>query len=501
MADSARDNEDCKEYIDSADVLDKKVTKLAALIKKSKYIIAFTGAGISTSAGIPDFRSGINTSLKTGAGKWALEAAKKKGINVDDQKQNWTGIMKGPRIKAIPTATHMMLVKLAQMGTIKYLISQNTDGLHRKSGFPIDKLSELHGNGNLEICGTCGKQYLRDYRVRNKKIARTVNEKRRKIDPNEEPYARHKHWTGRYCTATACVNKRRKSKKKNAGKLYDTVVAFGENLDQTILGNAEQNTKKADLCISMGSSLLVSPARDMPFEIGIKRHIKTSQLCIVNLQKTPLDKVSSIRIFGKTDQFSQLLMKKLNIDIPQWRLDRFAVISVKDGNNDKKIIKMYACDSDGTRYDIFSKCILRLNDKELIQETDDPKKSLEFAVFNVDKWGQNKMELEMEFMGHYKEPNLCINLNEYLMNDHNQAIILNMEYNPFKREWIVDKMEQQLKNDYVKKIYNNLGISMNTFNPNIDYDDDNENDNNNDDQKIDDNDTNNNDDINANNNE
>ena len=409
--------------------------------------------------------------------------------------------MKGPRIKAIPTPTHMMLVKLAQMGTIKYLISQNTDGLHRKSGFPIDKISELHGNGNLEICGTCGKAYLRDYRVRNKKIARTVNEKRRKIDPNEEPYARHKHWTGRYCTATACVNKRRKSKKKNAGKLYDTVVAFGENLDQTILGNAEQNTKKADLCISMGSSLTVTPAADMPDEIATQEHIAGSKLCIVNLQKTPLHKKSQLNIFGKTDEVAALLMKKLDIDIPQWRLDRFVNISVKSGDIKKKKITIHGSDRDGTRYDIFSKCILKLNDTELIRETDDPKKSLEFAVFNVDKWGQNKMELEMEFMGHYKEPSLCINLNEYLINDNNKTIILNMEYNPFKREWIVDKMEQQLKNDYVKKIYNNLGISMNTFNPNIDYDDDSDNDNDNDDQKIDDNDTNNNDNINGNNNE
>ena len=386
----------------------------------------------------------------------ALDAAKKKGISVDEQKKQWTGKKKGGVIKAIPTPTHMMLVKLAQMGKLKHLISQNTDGLHRKSGFPIDKLSELHGNGNLEICGTCGKQYLRDYRVRNKKIGRSSKEKKRTINKDEEPFGRHGHWTGRYCSTTECQNKRKKGNNENAGKLYDTVVAFGEYLPMEIATTAHDNTKKADLCISMGSSLLVSPARDMPFEIGIKRHIKTSQLCIVNLQKTPLDKVSSIRIFGKTDQFSQLLMKKLNIDIPQWRLDRFVVISVKDGNNDnQKIIKMYACDSDGTRYDIFSKCILRLNDKALIQETNDPKKCLEFAVFNVDKWSQNKMELEMEFMGHYKEPNLCINLNDYLINDNNQAIILNMEYNPFKKEnglWI-----------NCKQIMNTIQLCFNVF--------------------------------------
>lgn len=110
----------------------------AELIFKSKYFIAFTGAGISTSSGIPDYRSGVNTVLPTGPGAWEKKAQKiktnKKTVDMNN---------------ALPSFTHMALVALEKMGYLKYLISQNTDGLHMKSGFNAKKLSDLHGNRNV----------------------------------------------------------------------------------------------------------------------------------------------------------------------------------------------------------------------------------------------------------------------------------------------------------------------------------------------------------------
>ncbi len=65
--------------------------------------------------------------------------------------------------QAVPTPSHMSLVALASAGKLKYLVSQNRDGLHRKSGIPPFLISELHGNTNREYCKNCGKEYIRDY--------------------------------------------------------------------------------------------------------------------------------------------------------------------------------------------------------------------------------------------------------------------------------------------------------------------------------------------------
>jgi len=142
-----------EEIEESPEEMTNKIKRLADLIRNSKRCVFFTGAGplhfggwddasgspfrcagVSTSAGIPDFRGP--------EGVWTLQATGKarKAKTV-------------PMHSALPTATHMAMVKLVGEGRMQYVISQNVDGIHRKSGIHPSKLSELHGNTNLEVIG------------------------------------------------------------------------------------------------------------------------------------------------------------------------------------------------------------------------------------------------------------------------------------------------------------------------------------------------------------
>jgi mono-ADP-ribosyltransferase sirtuin 6 len=103
------------ELVEAPDEIDQKARQLAGLIKQSKHFIVFTGAGVSTSAGIPDFRGPD--------GAWTLQA---------QGRQRTTAAVS--TLQAIPTATHMALVELQNRGLLTYLVSQNCDGLHRRSG-------------------------------------------------------------------------------------------------------------------------------------------------------------------------------------------------------------------------------------------------------------------------------------------------------------------------------------------------------------------------------
>ena len=123
-----------KEWEDDLDVLRSKCIKLAEAIKKSKRLVVYTGAGISTSANIPDYRG-------------------PQGV--------WTLLDKGKEVAACdlglaqPTTAHMALFMLYRQGKISHIVSQNCDGLHLRSGIPRSKLSEVHGNMFIEVCKLC----------------------------------------------------------------------------------------------------------------------------------------------------------------------------------------------------------------------------------------------------------------------------------------------------------------------------------------------------------
>lgn len=292
MADTAHkpNSEYMPEIEEDKKLLRQHAKQLADMIRKAKHFVVFTGAGISTSAGIPDFRGP--------EGVWTLKAQNRQRANPSTS-----------TIKAIPTLTHMSLVQLQNVGLLKYVISQNTDGLHRRSGINPKNFSELHGNTNLEFCIKCKKEYLRDFRVRN---SSHVN----------------KHATGRICSVPKC-----------GGELQDTIINFGENLPEVPLQRGWDNSEIADLHLVLGSSLTVSPANKMP-----KRTAKKGgKLVIVNLQKTPLDDLASLRIHARCDDLMKLVMEELNLSIPPFLLHRCFQFEEK---NDSLTIS--GIDTDGT---------------------------------------------------------------------------------------------------------------------------------------------------------
>ena len=115
--------------------------KLKNWVQQSKHTVIYTGAGVSTSAGIPDFRGP--------KGVWTLE---KKGLK-PDMNVSWDD--------AKPTKTHMAISKLIEKDMAKFVISQNIDGLHLRSGIPRIHLAELHGNMFVDECSICKKMYVR----------------------------------------------------------------------------------------------------------------------------------------------------------------------------------------------------------------------------------------------------------------------------------------------------------------------------------------------------
>ena len=267
--------------------------------------------------------------MATGAGCWEkaahIQKAKKEG------KVKFEPIKGGLRTtinKAVPTKCHMSMVKMMEQGLLKHVISQNIDGLHRRSGIPAKNLSEVHGNTNLEHCLKCKKEYMRDFRVRNAQKCKD-------------------HKTGRKCDDPKCK-----------GDLADSIINFGENLVPEILEKGYNNGTCADVMIAMGSSMRVNPAADMA---GITARMG-GKLVIVNLQKTPLDKDASLIIHAKIDEMFDVLMKKLNMTIPKFKLKRFVKLS-----HDKKTNKLTVngVDENGAPYDLFK--YTKIDDKVGVQ--------------------------------------------------------------------------------------------------------------------------------------
>ena len=206
--------------------LQQRIATLAQWMLASKYLVVFTGAGVSTESGLRDFR-----------GPDGLWTRRDKGLATPHQ--DFAG--------AEPNAGHIAIAELQNLGKLAFLISQNVDNLHLKSGIRPELLAELHGNLTKVRCTEC-----------EFKMDRVEGEK-------ECPLC--------------------------GGKLVSTVVNFGQSLPAKDLAESYEHSQKCDLFIVVGSSLVVYPAADMP-RVALQAGAK---LVIINQGETPFDETAHLR--------------------------------------------------------------------------------------------------------------------------------------------------------------------------------------------------------------
>lgn len=251
------------EKFDTSEQIDESVEKLVTYLKESKYTVVHSGAGISTAAGIPDFR-GPN-------GVWTLEQKGKTpdcNITFED---------------AVPTFSHFALKELEKRNLVHHVVSQNIDGLHVRSGFPKEKLSELHGNMFTRKCNTCLKEVVKDT-----------------VSPTMAL-----NYTGEKCNG----NNSRGGKCR--GKLKDTILDWEDSLPDHHLTSAETACKKSQLSITLGTSLQILPAANLP--LLTKKN--NGKLVIINLQPTKHDKKADLRIYGYIDNIMRKVMEAIDIKV------------------------------------------------------------------------------------------------------------------------------------------------------------------------------------------
>merc|ERR1712194_53932 len=241
--------------------------KCAEALKRARHAIVYTGAGVSTSTGISDYRgpNGVWTSLATG--------------RIPDESFDYTS--------ACPSYTHMSIAKLVETGYVKFCMSTNLDCLHVKSGLtPLDTLAEVHGNKYVERCPVCEEEVLRPFPIRR--------------TPSRS--------TGRKCSCGA--------------DFMDSGIDFGQNLPTRHLELSEEQAKKSDFSIVVGSSMRVRPASEMPV---MGKHVSAdgprgqavANLCIVNRQDTPFDRRAAIRSYGDADLFFFHVMRELELEVDE----------------------------------------------------------------------------------------------------------------------------------------------------------------------------------------
>jgi NAD-dependent deacetylase len=249
--------------------LDALAQKAADLIINARKLVVFTGAGISTESGIPDFRSPGGIWSRFDPDDFTYQ---KFVSDPESRRKQWQMLGEGHlTTEAKPNAAHYAIAELDRLGRLDCVITQNVDNLHHKAGVPADKVFELHGNVQWAVCLSCGQRY-----------------------PFEQIKARLDGGEG-IPDCEVCH-----------GMLKPNAVLFGEQLPYEVLQEASHRSSNCDLFIVVGSTLVVYPAAYMPIyavQAGAK-------LVIINLSSTPMDAEAAVLIRAKAGEaMSQIIAR------------------------------------------------------------------------------------------------------------------------------------------------------------------------------------------------
>ena len=227
------------------------------LIAAASRIVGFTGAGISTESGVPDFRSpnGVWARNRTVDFQEFLSSEAGRVEYWRQKVEAWPAMR-----AATPNAGHHAFVKLHEQGRLTALITQNIERLHQRSGLPAEKVLELHGTTTEAVCLSCGDRITSDEACR--RVA------------GGEPAPR----------CRPC-----------GGLLKPATISFGQALPHDVLLRAQAAIEACDLLLAVGSSLVVEPAASIPrLAQGAG-----ARLIIVNRDPTPLDGIADVVVRGE----------------------------------------------------------------------------------------------------------------------------------------------------------------------------------------------------------